>query len=88
MSRQSILKPGQSYTFRSYFEMPYEPDDILAEFGYQLQRTPLNLPKSTAPAAQIPFLKAQVGTTPHLRQFDQRNGPSRNLDCPNNIRSG
>jgi hypothetical protein len=60
MSRQSILKPDQSYTFRSYFEMPYEPDDILAEFGYQLRRAPLNLPTSTAPATQLPLLKAKL----------------------------
>ena len=30
-----ILQEGQSYTFPSYFEMPYEADEILAEFGYK-----------------------------------------------------
>lgn len=33
----SILKEDESYTFRSYFEMPYEPDEILAQFGYRLE---------------------------------------------------
>ncbi|WNZ24325.1 hypothetical protein HJG54_16640 [Leptolyngbya sp. NK1-12] len=50
----------QSYTFRSYFELPYEPDDILAEFGYRLQRAALNLPQSTAPATQLRLLKAKL----------------------------
>ncbi len=40
--------------------MPYEPDDILAEFGYRLQRAPLHLPQSTAPATQLPLLKAKL----------------------------
>lgn len=44
MPRASILKPGQSYTFRNYFEMNYEPEDILAEFGCSLTRTTFNFP--------------------------------------------
>ena len=44
MSKASILEPGKSYTFRNYFEMAYEPDDILAEFGVLLQRSALTLP--------------------------------------------
>ncbi len=37
MLNLSLLKPDESYTFRSYFEMPYEPDEILAQFGYRLE---------------------------------------------------
>lgn len=44
MPRASILDPNKSYTFRNYFEMSYEPDDILAEFDYSLTRSSLNLP--------------------------------------------
>lgn len=44
MPRASILKPNQSYTFRSYFEMTHEPEDILAEFGCSLERTMFNFP--------------------------------------------
>ncbi len=44
MPRVSILKPGQSYTFRSYFEMNYEPEDILAELGCSLVRTTFDFP--------------------------------------------
>lgn len=44
MPRASILKPDQSYTFRSYFEMNDEPEDILAEFGCSLNRTTFDFP--------------------------------------------
>ncbi|NES25931.1 MAG: hypothetical protein F6K41_45370, partial [Symploca sp. SIO3E6] len=43
MPKTSILEPGKSYTFRNYFEMAYEPDDILAEFGFSLERINLDL---------------------------------------------
>lgn len=43
MDATRIIQPGESYTFRSYFEMPYEPEDILAAFGYRLRRKPLPL---------------------------------------------
>lgn len=43
MTRTPILQPGQSYTFRQYFELPFEPDDILAELGYALERHELEL---------------------------------------------
>ncbi|WP_460194639.1 hypothetical protein [Thermosynechococcus sp. FA-CM-4201] len=60
MTRPAILQPGQSYTFRQYFEMPYEPEDILAEFGYTLQRSMLTLPQSTAPLDRLEDLKARI----------------------------
>lgn len=43
MTRIPILQPGQSYTFRQYFELPFESDDILAELGYSLERVELAL---------------------------------------------
>jgi hypothetical protein len=43
MPRAPILQPGQSYTFRQYFELPFEPDDILAELGFTLDRAELDL---------------------------------------------
>jgi hypothetical protein len=47
MAKMKILQEDQSYTFRSYFELPYETDDILAEFGYSFARVELSLPKTT-----------------------------------------
>ena len=60
MAKAPILQPGQSYTFRSYFEMPFEPEDILAEFGYALKRSPLNLPQSTTELDRLTNLKSRI----------------------------
>jgi hypothetical protein len=46
MSKIKILQEGQSYTFRSYFELPYEADEILAELSYSLVKSRLSLPKT------------------------------------------
>lgn len=60
MSKTSILEPGKSYTFRNYFEMTYEPDDILAEFGFSLQRSNLDLPQSNTNLDQLTELKNSI----------------------------
>lgn len=60
MSKNPILEPGKSYTFRNYFEMTYEPDDILAEFGFSLQRTSLDLPKSPVNLSPLADLKNSI----------------------------
>lgn len=41
-----ILQAAKSYTFCSYFEMPYEPDQILAELGYRFVSDRLTLPQT------------------------------------------
>ncbi|MBL1198242.1 MAG: hypothetical protein FWK04_03950 [Nostoc sp. GBBB01] len=45
MSRPRILQPGTSYTFSKYFELPYAPADILAEFDCRYERKRLDLPR-------------------------------------------
>ncbi|NJL49458.1 MAG: hypothetical protein HC929_20970 [Leptolyngbyaceae cyanobacterium SM2_5_2] len=60
MTKASILEPGKSYTFRNYFEMAYEPDDILAEFGLSLQRLILDLPKAEPHCHPIAELKTTL----------------------------
>lgn len=60
MAKAPILHPGQSYTFRSYYEMPFEPEDILAEFGYSLTRSPLNLRRSTTELDRVHNLKSRI----------------------------
>ncbi|HAA30103.1 MAG TPA: hypothetical protein DCE56_23480 [Cyanobacteria bacterium UBA8553] len=40
-----VLDPNQSYTFSKIFELRIEPDDLVTEFGYTLERTRLNLPQ-------------------------------------------
>ncbi len=44
MDTLKILKKDQSYTFRSYFEMSAEPEDILSDLGYTLCTARLSLP--------------------------------------------
>ncbi|NEU73459.1 hypothetical protein PI95_013015 [Hassallia byssoidea VB512170] len=46
MSRPRIIQPGESYTFSKYFELPFTPEDILAELGCSYERERLLLPKS------------------------------------------
>jgi hypothetical protein len=60
MTRRAILQPGQSYTFRQYFEMTYEPEDILAEFGYTLTRSLLCLPQATTDLDRLDNLKHRI----------------------------
>ncbi|MBE9248378.1 hypothetical protein IQ226_04035 [Dolichospermum sp. LEGE 00240] len=60
MTKLKILQDNQSYTFRSYFELPYEADDILAEFDYTLIKSHLSLPQTTQPLNQLPELKQRI----------------------------
>lgn len=45
MPRPPILKPGETYTFSKYFELTFDPEDILAELGFRLERSLLNFPQ-------------------------------------------
>jgi hypothetical protein len=60
MTRRTILQPNQSYTFRQYFEMSYEPEDILAEFGYTLKRSVLSLLQSNVELDRLDSLKNRI----------------------------
>ncbi|MGD1936451.1 MAG: hypothetical protein ACFCA4_02685 [Cyanophyceae cyanobacterium] len=67
MGKRPILQKEQSYTFRSYFEMPYEADEILAEFDYALKKTRLTLPQTTQPLDYLPALQERIeGTLPFI----------------------
>ncbi|MFM7366797.1 MAG: hypothetical protein ACKO2Z_03115, partial [Sphaerospermopsis kisseleviana] len=60
MAKMKILQEDQSYTFRSYFELPYEADDILAEFNYSLIKTHLSLPQTKQEFQELPALKQRI----------------------------
>jgi hypothetical protein len=47
MSKLKILQENANYSFRSYFELPNDPDEILAEFGYTLKQARLQLPRTS-----------------------------------------
>jgi hypothetical protein len=47
MVKLRVLKESESYTFRSYFEMNAEPEDILSDLGYELVTARLSLPMTS-----------------------------------------
>ncbi|MEO1432292.1 MAG: hypothetical protein AAFV71_25145 [Cyanobacteria bacterium J06633_8] len=60
MSKRKILEEGKDYTFRSYFELSYDPDEILAEFDYNLIREELSLPQISQQIEGITELKTKI----------------------------
>ncbi len=60
MTKIKILQENRSYTFRSYFELPYEADDILAEFDYALIKSRLSLPQTTKSLNRLLELKERI----------------------------
>ncbi len=63
MSKPKILQEGASYTFRSYFELPNDTDEVLAEFGYTFERQRLQLPKATREIQHLSELQQQLEDT-------------------------
>ncbi len=55
-----ILQDDQSYTFRSYFELSYEAEEILAEFGYLLVKSHLSLPKTNKNLDNLLTIKEKI----------------------------
>ena len=52
-----VLDPTKSYTFSKYFDLPYAPEDILADLGCTLERTDEeNLPYSDLDLEWVPAL--------------------------------
>ena len=58
-----ILQPESNYTFRSFFELSNDPDEILAEFGYSYTQGRLSLPKTAKPLPGLEDLKGQIEAT-------------------------
>ncbi len=64
----NILQEGGSYTFRSYFELPNDTDEILAEFGYAFQQKRLLLPHTDRSLPGLVELQQQIeATLPYVR---------------------
>lgn len=60
MSKNFILQPGQSYTFSSYFDLPYELHEVVAEFGYRSSTTSLLLPRADVDKERVKSLKTKI----------------------------
>jgi hypothetical protein len=60
MTKPKILQADQSYTFRSYFEMSAEPEDILFDLGYTLRTARLSLPMTQVSLAWTAALRDRL----------------------------
>jgi hypothetical protein len=60
MTKKKILQEDQSYTFRSYFELPYDIEEILAELGYSFVKKAVDLPKTSHTLEKIAELKHKI----------------------------
>ncbi|BAY43802.1 hypothetical protein SAMD00079811_13840 [Scytonema sp. HK-05] len=63
MSKPKILQENTNYSFRSYFELPNDTDEVLAEFGYVFARTRLQLPKTNRQLERLTELHQQIEET-------------------------
>lgn len=59
----SILNQTSNYSFRSYFELSNDTDEVLAEFGYNFNRKRLQLPISNREIAGLLQLRQQLEET-------------------------
>jgi hypothetical protein len=83
LTRTPILKAGESYSFSNFFELSFDPEDILTELGYGLARSPLTFPPAALPFDPHPLqqtirvLEVLLITLPFMREcFSQRNNPN------------
>jgi hypothetical protein len=60
MTKNKILKEDRSYSFRSYFELTHEADEILAEFDYAFANTHLDLPRSPRQSEQLGTIRQLI----------------------------
>lgn len=55
-----LLNPNQAYTFSKIFELQIEPDDLVTEFGYTLERIRLNLPQYSGELDRVEELRSRI----------------------------
>ncbi|MEL6553984.1 MAG: hypothetical protein AAFQ63_11060 [Cyanobacteria bacterium J06621_11] len=55
-----VLDPKESYTFSRIFSVNAEVDDIVADFGYSLERTRLHLPQYDGPLERLQELYDRI----------------------------
>jgi hypothetical protein len=55
-----LLQPNADYTFRSYFDLPQDTDEVLAEFDYGLVKKYLDLPKTERKLPKLAELKHNI----------------------------
>ncbi|MGF1514906.1 MAG: hypothetical protein ACFB5Z_14590 [Elainellaceae cyanobacterium] len=64
----AILKKDSSYTFRSYFELPHDTDEIVQALGYRYAQARMALPKTTDELPELEGLKRRIERVlPHVQ---------------------
>lgn len=58
-----ILDPNESYTFSKYFDLPYSPEDILADLGCTIERTDRE---------DLPYTQCELDWLPELAESMRR----------------
>lgn len=67
MLHPTSIQPDKDYTFSDYFKLDYEPEDVLAYFGYEMNSESLALPKSGIPLPRLPDLGDRLQRAlPHI----------------------
>ena len=63
MSKPKIINENSNYSFRSYFELSNDTDEILAEFDYAFTRKRLQLPKTNREIPGLVELRTSLEET-------------------------
>lgn len=58
-----VLDPNRTYTFSKYFDLPFSPEDILADLGCTLERTDLE---------NLPYTRCELNWLPELAESMRR----------------
>lgn len=58
--RWKVLNPDATYTFSKYFELPFDIEDILADFDCRLDCVSLTLPYYSQPLDRLDTLYEQI----------------------------
>ncbi|MGD1936302.1 MAG: hypothetical protein ACFCA4_01920 [Cyanophyceae cyanobacterium] len=63
-----LLNKEANYTFSSFFQLPYDVDEVLAEFDYQYAQRRLTLPRSDRDIPELEGLRSQIeGSLPYVQ---------------------
>ncbi len=64
----TILQKDASYTFRSYFELSNDTDEIVGELGYRYAQERIALPRTKAELTELVALKRRIERVlPHVQ---------------------
>jgi hypothetical protein len=67
MPHESNIQAERDYTFSDYFKLDFEPEDVLAYFGFEMKSESLVLPQSKILLPRLPDLSDRLQRSlPHI----------------------